>query len=177
MRKAIVYASSTFVATLATVLTLALLKNEASYVISYGVLSAVGSWLIASTVWHFVMGTWSVKIVCSKVWLAIAAVLWGIAIQVSKWDPFTALMAFVAVGCVNWCGFRWISGDDSVVFADKKVEKLSQTMLFKVDADGNGDHDAPLCLIEGVPVTPAEARERGYVEMADKAIEYIRTIV
>lgn len=177
MKKTIVYCAAPVVVTGIVEAVLLLLHIDPIYAVCYGILAAVASWVITSSVWHTVMGTWSVKIVCSKVWLAIAVGLWAWAINISGWDLFTAVIGLMVACIGHWAGFRWISGDDSKVFSEAKVQKLAETMLFKLDMDGNADHAQPLCMIKGSPVTPAVAREMGQVEMADAAIDYIRTIV
>lgn len=176
-KKAIVYAAGTAAPTVALAVALYLLKQETAYIVCYAMLCAGACWLVASSVWHTVRKDWSVKVICSKVWAFIALSAWTGCILTGSWDIFTALVGIVAVGAVNSLGFRWLGGDDSAIFKNKKVEKLAETMLFELDQDGNANHNKPLCVVDGHPVTPAVALEKGFTEMAENAVAYIKTIV
>lgn len=155
-------------------------KPGADYIVAYEVLSVEVSYFICGIVWHTLKKDWSVKIIASRVWFLVAIAGTVSVIIGQTWEEMGVYVPLTLLGLVNWLGFRFVVGDDSnfipSIKADR-VEALAQKMLFKVDEHGREIESEPLCIVEGTPVTPARAREKGYLDVAEKGYEYIRSIV
>lgn len=155
-------------------------KPGIEYVVAYEVLALEVCYLLVGVIWYGIKKEVSVKVVASKVWFCflIGATVWIILTE--SWNVVSLMVGVGILGLVNWGGFRFINKDDSSFISsikEGKVEKLANNMLYKLGKDGKPNEQEPLCIVEGVAVTPARALEKGYVEAAETAIAYIRTIV
>lgn len=155
-------------------------KPGIEYIVAYEVLMLEVCFLTVGVIWHGVKKDMALKIVASKVWFAFLILATIMIILTESWGIVTLMVGVGILGLINWAGFRFIVKDDSGFISsikEDKVEKLARTMVYKIGEDGNPNEEEPICIVEGVAVTPARALEKGYVDVAKAGIEYIRTIV
>ena len=151
-----------------------------AYILFYELLCVQLCLLVVGTAWHTVKADWNVSLVASKIWqiAASAFIVWMIVTD--KWSSMTTAIGFLMLSTVNALGFRFVCTDNAKFVSDKradKVERLASTMMYKVDQDGKEIVSEPLCIVDGMAVTPAEARRKGCTAIADAAYKYIESIV
>ena len=151
-----------------------------AYILFYELLCVQICLLVVGTAWHTVKADWNVSLVASKIWqiAASAFIVWMIVTD--KWSSMTTAIGFLMLSTVNALGFRYVCTDSAKLVSDKrvdKIERLASTMKYKVDKDGKEIASEPLCIVDGIAVTPAEARRKGCTAIADVAYKYIESIV
>ena len=161
----------------------------------YGVFTAWVAFLLARFCLHLIYKDSDDRWKATMVWGVIAAGLFLWLILNSSRDIQTALVFSVLTSVINYCGFQWIakSEDAAAVVSEvepvlapetktetksQKIARLAGELKYRYLEDGKTPNlDAPLCLVDGVALTPKEADAKGYGALYARAIEYIKTLV
>ncbi len=160
-------------------------KIGALYSIFWAVLAAFGGLLIARLVLHLVQGDRSKQFLATMVWGVIALGLFcWLILNTYSWLQ-TVLVFAIMTAVLNYFGFRFICTPEEVIsnpVTDKeesrkeKIARLATEMRYEMNGD-TPQLDKPLCEVDGVALTPAEAEEKGLGAVAANGIEYIKKYV
>ena len=198
MSKYLIYAITAAATVLVTGVTLLLLHFPAVMILSWAVAGAIISSLIA----HVVVNTIKKEMDPVKWQITIygvgIAAGWITAILSASWGLFSLGMALIA-GCGMMMLGTFILMKKSESPADKADEDcLEDVPAYKEDSvtetanrliselryeyvddviGGALNSDKPLCLVDGNPLTVAEAIEKGLDDVAEKGMAYIEKIM
>ena len=157
-------------------------KIGALYSVFWGILAAFGGLLIARLVVHLIAHDRSKAFLATMVWGVIAEGLFcWLILNTYSWLQ-TALVFSIMTAVLNYFGFRYICTPEEVIPEVKeesrkeKVTRLAAEMRYEMVGD-TPQLDKPLCEVEGVALTPAEAEEKGYGAIAANGLEYIKKYV
>lgn len=142
-----------------------------SLAIVWAIVGALAGFLISSIIYDSLNKIMSVKVVSSKIYVGCATIAMAELALTSSWVLATVCVAIVTLCLIQWLGFRFIFEEDRS-FEDLKLDEMEAKMIYK-DKEGKD----PLCLVEGVAITPKEARRKGFIVQADAAREYLRTLL
>lgn len=159
-------------------------KIDVLYSIFWGILAAFGSLLVARLIVHLVAHDRSKAFLATMVWGVIAEGLFcWLILNTYSWIQ-TALVFCIMTAVLNYFGFRFICTPEEVIQTEtekeetkkEKIARLATEMRYEMVGD-TPQLDKPLCEVEGVALTPAEAEEKGYGAIAANGIEYIKKYV
>lgn len=169
------------------------LHMDIVYSVFYAVFAAAVTFLLVRLIVHLVYKDTDDRWKATMIWGVIATGMFLWLILNTHRDIQTVLIFAVLVSTINFCGFRWIAKSETATAAvsemsaaievktetrAEKIERLASTLKYRYLEDGKTPNlDAPLCLVDGVAVTPKQADERGYGALYANAIEYIKTLV
>ena len=154
------------------------------YSVFYAFLASGVGFLLCRGIVHIVQKDLTNAFTATTVWGALACLLWVWLILNTSSAVQTALV-FGILSCVLcFVGFElWgKKGEEylaEVVEVESKKEKIKRLATeLKYQMDGETPLlDHPLCEIDGVAYTPAEADAMGYGAIAANGIEYIKKYV
>ena len=160
-------------------------KLGALYSVFYAILTSFSCVLGARLIVHLVAGDKSRRFLATMVWgvIALGLFLWLI-LNIHSWLQ-TVLVFAIMTAVLNYFGFRFICVPEEVVLipevekSESKKEKITRLASeLKYEMDGETPLlEHPLCEIDGVAYTPAEAEAMGYGAIAANGIEYIKNYV
>lgn len=146
------------------------------YAMFYGLLFAGLAVTLARTVYHLILKDYAPEMWQISIYMIVACIGWLGGILSLTWG-WASLSLAVMVGAILMAvGTRFCKE----VARAKTTSSLEQTLRYKFVDDilgGAPNNDAPLCLVNGTPMTVAEAEKAGAVEVAKKGREYIQKIL
>lgn len=157
---------------------------DAVYAVFYSIFASGVAFGVARLILHVIAKDKSDSFKATMVWLSIALglFLWLI-LNPYSWMQ-TVLVFAIMTAVLNYFGFRFIAKPEDVISSiavetrKEKIERLAREMKYELAEDGTTPLlDKPLCLVDGVALTPKEADELGYGAVYANAIEYIKKIV
>lgn len=160
-------------------------KLPVAYGVCWGLLCGAGCMFIARFIVHAVEKDNNVKYLASQIWSFITLAIFTLFILNESSAVQTVLVFSLMTTLLNAICFRYIdfytlcNDEKSVTYESKKdkIKRLAEEMKYQLTADGVPNYDAPLCLVDGVALTPKEAEAKGYGSLYASALEYIKSIV
>ena len=160
------------------------LHLEIAYSIFYSFLAMGIAFLGCRGIVHIAQKDVTKAFGATTIWGVLACLLWAWLI-INKSVAIQTSLVFGVMTCVlNYVGFElWgKKGEEyltEVVETEsrkEKVKRLAQEMKYQMEGE-TPLLDHPLCEIDGVAYTPAEADAMGYGALAANGIEYIKKYV
>lgn len=194
-KKLIIYAVSALVSFIIAFLVSFIPFDEtALYAVFFGLLGAGLGVVIARVVYHCIIKDFGLCLWAVSFDLLIACAGWLIACLATTVEFSSIGLALAVFGLTMAYGNRFVSVFESVVETSKeltadlkkkgldsdKATKLITELRYAFIGDDPSlgvDKARPLCLINGVAHTCAEAYEDGHGAMAADALQYITTIL
>ena len=160
------------------------LRLDLVYSIFYGILAAGVTFLVARGIIHIVKKELTKAFTATTVWGALACLLWtwliintSSAVQTALvFGILSCVLCFVGFELWGKKGEEYLTEVVEVESKKEKIKRLSQELKYQMDGE-TPLLDHPLCEIDGVAYTPAEADAMGYGAIAANGIEYIKKYV
>jgi uncharacterized protein YacL len=154
------------------------------YSIFYGILAAGVAFLVTRGIIHIVKKELTKAFTATTVWGVLACLLWtwlilntSSAVQTTLvFGILSCVLCFVGFELWGKKGEEYLTEVVEVESKKEKIKRLATELKYQMDGE-TPLLDHPLCEIDGVAYTPAEADAMGYGAIAANGIEYIKKYV